>query len=1211
MADPREFVLIGSFTDNITPSLEKINKSINSLKTNLGGFSSKRGGFNDLTQSMGKVIGAHIKLSEEVRTLRSELTKSIPVLQEYRKEVGKTASANTWLQGKGKGQRFTKKNNPTLQFLDEATRRTQLLAQTSRGVTIGGRIPRGGGGSGNGNGPRPPRSPVGGVYGGGAAGNYGGGGYGGGYAGAVGGGIIGNQLAGVMTSAIVQGFQIGTRIMEAPFKYFQNALGERIKDEMSDLKAAGGLYSIAKRQKDPFVKTMDQAIQYTQANNLVLAKLASALPGNTQDYIEVSKRISDTVTRVVAKDVPAAIKEANMIRSTDEGRKFYGGNITATGQQGTQQAITTLLGELTKKTVLAGFGGRSGAGGAMGPYGLPGLSERLISQDQVSVGQFQRYSAIFSDPQILDALQRNIGKINATQKDSIERYKVLNALYDDILPPELIEKFRRSVSGINEAIASATVNPEVGLFGIGRKMTGLGRAMNDFGQYVDETGKVVTDVNQAFKSNLSLYDLLRDIYAQTAQVLVPIIEILPQLWDPLRKIGETLSEARHYTGQFLKSFISYKEGLKTYAQTLGEAGKLKIMGSLDIRSSLLAISNLFKQLNVIGSGEFADLSKQLVDPNANIGKILQTLIDKLFNSKVAEEIGAFLGKLIGTVLRQVADATSYIANAVEGGGFAGGFSKAFKDAGGFSGIQDIFVNIVKLFVKAIGTAIKEMPLLSGLAVAFAVIPGIIGAAITAMVERCMGSLKGGACAMPGGGRRGRRGAGRGGSMGGYDGGYFGEQRSMRAARLRKMRQARDLGRGAQYAAEPFMNLGKTSRVGQGLGKVGQGIGKVGKFIPGGAVAAGAVDMGVALASGENFGKAAAGALGTVLGGAAGSIFGPAGTVVGSIAGGMIGDAVANAIASSFAGPTDAQREAARAQLFAAQAMKGIPTVGGKDVGAAEEYAGTGIVGISQLNKAFRYAGLESDKSAQSYITAANNMANLRMQYQALNDEAAKQKAQAGGRVSTDLQAKLDASRATLAAAESKTAAAWDKITATNKSKINNAIVQMQTNTTAFNNALSVQALNVAKQMQNAANVINAAKLTPDAVNKLSQLLPPAPTTQTPTVKGGKPAKAFGEPGVDFSSLSKAVAFENKYKPPGSSLVVANSSETIIPAANGFIPSQGMYSSSRSGMSSAPITVSAPITIHQQPNQDAEELASMVAMKIGEAVADARAASVFV
>jgi hypothetical protein len=107
------------------------------------------------------------------------------------------------------------------------------------------------------------------------------------------------------------------------------------------------------------------------------------------------------------------------------------------------------------------------------------------------------------------------------------------------------------------------------------------------------------------------------------------------------------------------------------------------------------------------------------------------------------------------------------------------------------------------------------------------------------------------------------------------------------------------------------------------------------------------------------------------------------------------------------------------------------------------------------------------------------------------------------------------------------------------------------------------------------------------------------------------SNAFGSPGIGFSSLGKAVAFENKHKPPGSSLVVANSSETIIPAAKGYIPSQGMYSRLGAGMSSAPIRVSAPITIHQQPGQDSDELASMVAMKIGDAVAQARSASVFV
>ena len=139
------------------------------------------------------------------------------------------------------------------------------------------------------------------------------------------------------------------------------------------------------------------------------------------------------------------------------------------------------------------------------------------------------------------------------------------------------------------------------------------------------------------------------------------------------------------------------------------------------------------------------------------------------------------------------------------------------------------------------------------------------------------------------------------------------------------------------------------------------------------------------------------------------------------------------------------------------------------------------------------------------------------------------------------------------------------------------------------------------------SVTSIYRLLASGMLQVQARIPGLPIPKPPNPK----AKAFGEPGRGFSSLSKAAAFENKHKPPGSSLVVANSSETIIPAAHGFIPSQGMYSSSRSGMSSAPITVSAPITIHQQPNQDAEELASMVAMKIGEAVADARAANVFV
>jgi hypothetical protein len=215
------------------------------------------------------------------------------------------------------------------------------------------------------------------------------------------------------------------------------------------------------------------------------------------------------------------------------------------------------------------------------------------------------------------------------------------------------------------------------------------------------------------------------------------------------------------------------------------------------------------------------------------------------------------------------------------------------------------------------------------------------------------------------------------------------------------------------------------------------------------------------------------------------------------------------------------------------------------------------------------------------------------------------------RLNTGEQTKLAAQ---LAAAKTKQAASiaainkgWETMSSASRIKILSASEQLAL---AINQAATmIRSAKGTITTPPAPGAKTKADLLGDGKGGVDKNRPPAPNP--PASKPGVPSNAFGSPGINFSSLSKAVAFENKHKPPGSSLVVANSSETIIPAAYGFIPSQGMYSSSRSGMSSAPISVSAPITIHQQPGQDAEELASMVAMKIGEAVAQARSASVFV
>ena len=736
MAEDRTFTLIGNFTDNITGPLGKINESIAALKKNLSLFGTKRGGFNDLTQSMGKVVNAHMKLNEQVRELRSELTKSLPILREYRREVGKTVGANMMLQGRGKKQKFVKNTNPTLQFLDEATRRTRLLATVSQGVRVGGRVPRVGGGGGRpgggGGGGGIPGLPPGGrgrggggnppIGSGGGRGRYG-------YGPEVAGAVVGQQVGSMVTGAIVSGFQMGVSIMEKPFRYFGEALGERIKDEMSDIKAAGGYFSIAKRQKDPFVKTFDQSLDFTQKNNAIMAKLAASLPGSTQDYIEVSKRISDSVARTVMSDPKAAVTYANELRKEFPG--IYGGQIQGSGQDAQKGAITTLLGEITKKTVLAGQGGRQGAGGAIGPYGLPGLTERLMSQDQVSMGQFQRYSAIFSDPMVMDGLKRAIPEINATVKDSIGRTRALAKFFDEILPPEMIEKYRRSVAGIQEAFNTSIFGPETGLFGLGRKMQGLGKKFNDFGQMVDKEGNVVTEVTKQAAADLAVFDMLRDVFTNTALVLMPIIENITLLYDPMSEIGKVLVKAREVSFGFLKSFNQYSKGIEAFSHGLqDQAAGIKIRETLGLRASFAAINNMLAELGVISDIKFQATAGKIMDPNADMGKILQGLMDTVLNSDAAFKVGEFIGTLIGTVLDQVAKLMGVATDMASGGPLVNGLKKGFESAGGTKAFTSIIKNTFKLLAEGILTIIKAAPLETAMLGALMLLPAAISALVT-------------------------------------------------------------------------------------------------------------------------------------------------------------------------------------------------------------------------------------------------------------------------------------------------------------------------------------------------------------------------------------------------------------------------------------------------------------------------------------------------
>ena len=671
MADPKQFTLIGDFVDKgIVSSFDKINKSLDSVKKNLESLSK----ITSPLKNDFKDLAAHSKdFQSSLKGQAGELTAATRALRDYRTEMARLRNTQRKLKfppvppiGGGPGG-------------------------SGPGGSGGG---RGGGGGGNrgggGGGPRPPR---GGGYGGYTArdSTY------------VFGQVLGNQIAGVMTGAIVQGFQMGVGLMMKPFEYLAGALKERIADEQSDIKAAGGYYSISRRQKEPFVKSFAEAMAYTQENNKYMAQLAAALPGNTQQYIEVMKRISDSISRTVMSDPKKAIEFANKLREDPERIGGAVAPITGTTPESIRKAITEVGGEITKKTVLAGLGGGAGPGGVAGAYGLPGLTERLLTQQDVSMGQFRRYAAIFRDPLISEALERYIPKIRATQAGTIERLKVLNEMYDEVLPPEMVRAFQRSTEGIIEMYNTALFGPETGFFGLGRKMSGLGKKMDAYGRYIDEMGRVTTDFNKAAPEALSIFDMLRDIFANFGIVLSPLVESLPLLFDPLKNIGATLTDLRHFSGRLLNSFEVYKNGLVDLSKGLGEQDKIRFLSTLNFRATFATLNNAFKQFGVYGKETFSSFANQIESLDFNPGKMLKTFIKTFLSSNLSYKLGYQIGYTVRVVLEQI----STIINELVGVATASNLVSGLKEGFGKEG-RAAFSNIIQKVFQLIGTALLEV-----------------------------------------------------------------------------------------------------------------------------------------------------------------------------------------------------------------------------------------------------------------------------------------------------------------------------------------------------------------------------------------------------------------------------------------------------------------------------------------------------------------------
>lgn len=1117
MAAERRFTLIGNFTDNITPKLKSINRSLASMEKTLAGF-DRLGKKSGLTGNLSRASQEASKLSKSLthvnNTVSKGLSKSIKGVNKDVESLGKSFERVGKSLEKGLSHQLKKVSAETKKsfralgdsyeefILAEGTYKKGLqnfrryrkeVERLSRSKITGGEVEyeavaySGTSRSQRGRGAvQPDLYPI-----------------------QEGFTIEKGVISGLVVEGITRVMDLVVNASRGAINFIRGAIAERVQDEMSDIKSAGGIFSIGKDKKIAWADSFGEGMQLQKALNAEMASLAAALPGTTNDYVRNMKMVTDTSMKAVATDTQGMIKQIELLKKA---------GIEGIGEVNDAQSAfveTTKL--MSKFSTLA----EQGSSGGM-PFTQ--LMEQMISSERVSIQSMKtRFAALRSDPLVSGALQDYEKEMNKYKAGSAERVATMLKALNKAFPPEVIAAMEKSADGIFQAMKSYLFDPDIGWFGLGRiiKMD-----FSKFGK--DKMGEL--------EESMSVFDLGVKLFGAFGQVVGPILAELPKIlevFDPL------INPLKEFYVNSLNTISNLNAAKKEYSK-LGKSFPA-------FRASLKAIG----QLAVAFGGdksEYLKLEKTLSGDKINLGAALSQAMKTLFSSEALERVGKAIGQSLGGFLSMLAGLADKGRGLVDESGLMSGFAKGWKESGGSEAIAKIIKDTigfaVKSFVGLVAEAIKTDPLGMGLVATVFIAP--IRSAVINFLKSIAGNINsslvgarndiaetgelGGEVSRGSrrGGRRGRY--GRGGSI----------ERLNRLRRFRMASTARGLGgvagdivsQGYGMAGRPGLGLLRGTR---GLAR---SVGRAGRLIPGGALAAGAIDVGLAVASGENFGKAAAGLFGSVVGSTIGTVFGPVGTLIGGVAGSYLGDKIYD----WMAGPSAEQKRAAALQMEAALQQKQLAGIqkSGIDIDAA---GGRFLYGSSEeLAKRVSFLGLQTNLSVRSfqslYKLDEEKQKAAQKAADALNGEISR--LERLGRPSKEiadrvrgLQTTYDRARAEAQTSLTQLNKQWAKIGGESQKVILNSFKNMPVG--QVEKAIADRIRNKLKLQ---APVQNFAAYQ-DYMNEKIR-------------KGGKPVTfdQWNKGARWKGGLGDAISSELKHKPPGSDLVIANSSETIIPAAGG-------------------------------------------------------------
>jgi hypothetical protein len=634
MADPRTFVLIGKFDDQITPALEKINNSISQLKSNLESLSKVT---KPIKTDFKKLADLSKTFSSGLKTQASDIRDITAAMRSMRNEMGRV---NRAYRAAGRNRNIAPPPPPPPRI--PRTPRFAAPPPPPPPPPTPPRYPRG-----YGRGAEPP------VYGRRQAPGRE--------------SVLGDVISGnLISNAIIQGFQVGVGILQQGMAAAFGAFAERAKDQLEDIGAAGGIFSASQFANIPgFPKTFQGAMDMQDKINKDMATIASNLPGTTHDYVENSRRLVDTTAQIMARDMKGFTKLAieltgKMNISAEEAFRVVNVEVAK---------ATTMLEKLNPaKTVVP----------------MTQLVEDMLKDEKVTIGGLRRYVSFRRSTTFEAALQRNIDELNKTGAGTAARLKMIIKVLKEAAPPEMVGAFQASVSGVVEGFKSALMDPDVGIFGLSRQLT------FQVEKFDRETGKRIG------KEYTNFFKMFSEVFGNLGNLInnsiLPGLQALYQPFDAIAKQFESLREYSYKIFERQQQYNAY------FGELAAKYGMRREDFKVFEKAGLSTLMNVLEGFGMLDRNKYLKYVEKMKAKGTpeevakNMKEIYADIIPTVFKSPFFKEIGKTLGNALANVFKEIAKIMKALLKGDYG---TNSFLKAFYDAGGMDAINEILMYVAE------------------------------------------------------------------------------------------------------------------------------------------------------------------------------------------------------------------------------------------------------------------------------------------------------------------------------------------------------------------------------------------------------------------------------------------------------------------------------------------------------------------------------------